>query len=57
MPFSPKIQSFKRSAITVFTSLFLLSGKFDAAVDMICFNAKQAQSSLRAFRGVGHFER
>ena len=29
--------------------------KFDAAVDMICFNAKQAQSSLRAFRGVGHF--
>jgi|GEM_PF-170966 len=29
--------------------------KFDAAVDVICFNAKQAQSSLRAFRGVGHF--
>ena len=30
-------------------------GKFDAAVDMICFNARQARSSLRAFRGIGHF--
>lgn len=29
--------------------------KFDAAVDMICFNAEQAQSSLRAFRGIGQF--
>jgi nucleoside-diphosphate-sugar epimerase len=28
--------------------------RFDAAIDMICFNAEQAQSSLRAFRGVGH---
>lgn len=29
--------------------------KFDAAVDMICFNKKQAESSIRAFRGVKHF--
>ena len=29
--------------------------KFDAAIDMICFNAEQAQSSLRAFRGVKQF--
>lgn len=29
--------------------------KFDAAIDMICFNREQAESSLRAFRGVGHF--
>jgi len=29
--------------------------KFDAAIDMICYNAEQAQSSLRAFRGVRQF--
>ena len=29
--------------------------KFDAAIDMICFTPEEAQSSLRAFRGVGHF--
>jgi len=29
--------------------------KFDAAIDMICFNAAQAQSSVRAFRGVRQF--
>lgn len=29
--------------------------RFDAAIDMICFNARQAASSLRAFRGVKHF--
>ncbi len=29
--------------------------RFDAAIDMICFNAEDAQSSLRAFRGVGQF--
>jgi nucleoside-diphosphate-sugar epimerase len=29
--------------------------KFDAAIDMICFNREQAESSLRAFRDVGHF--
>ena len=29
--------------------------KFDAAIDMICFNAEQAASSVRAFRGVGWF--
>lgn len=28
---------------------------FDAAIDMICFNAQDAESSLRAFRGVGTF--
>jgi len=28
---------------------------FDAAIDMICFNAKQAASSVRAFQCVGHF--
>ena len=27
---------------------------FDAAIDMICFNAEDAQSTLRAFRGVKH---
>ncbi|MCX5661961.1 MAG: NAD-dependent epimerase/dehydratase family protein [Planctomycetota bacterium] len=31
------------------------TGKFDAAIDMICFNAQQAASSVRAFRGVKHF--
>lgn len=29
--------------------------KFDAAIDMICFNAEDAESSIRAFRGVGWF--
>jgi nucleoside-diphosphate-sugar epimerase len=29
--------------------------KFDAAIDMIGFNADDAASSLRAFAGVGHF--
>ena len=29
--------------------------KFDAAIDMICFDAETARSSVRAFRGVGHF--
>lgn len=30
-------------------------GRFDAAIDMICFNAEEAASSVRAFRGVKHF--
>ena len=29
--------------------------KFDAAIDMICFDAEDAQSSVRAFRDVSHF--
>ena len=29
--------------------------KFDAAIDMICFNVEDAASSVRAFRGVGWF--
>lgn len=29
--------------------------RFDAAIDMICFDREQAESSVRAFRGVGHF--
>jgi nucleoside-diphosphate-sugar epimerase len=29
--------------------------KFDAAIDMICFNAEDAASSVRAFRGMGWF--
>jgi len=29
--------------------------RFDAAIDMICFNREDAESSLRAFRGVAHF--
>lgn len=29
--------------------------KFDAAIDMICFDADDAASSVRAFRGVGWF--
>jgi nucleoside-diphosphate-sugar epimerase len=29
--------------------------KFDWAIDMICFNRAEAESSLRAFRGVEHF--
>ncbi len=29
--------------------------KFDAAIDMICFNAEDAASSVRAFQGVGWF--
>ncbi len=28
---------------------------FDAAIDMICFDREDALSSIRAFRGVGHF--
>ena len=31
------------------------SENFDAAIDMICFDADDAQSSVRAFRGVSHF--
>lgn len=30
-------------------------GRFDAAIDMMCFSTEDAQSSIRAFRGVGHF--
>jgi nucleoside-diphosphate-sugar epimerase len=33
----------------------LQTQKFDAAIDMICFNRQDAESSLRAFRGVQHF--
>jgi nucleoside-diphosphate-sugar epimerase len=33
----------------------LQAEKFDAAIDMICFTPEDAQSSLRAFRDVGHF--
>ena len=29
--------------------------KFDAAIDMLCFDAEDAHSSVRAFRGVSHF--
>ena len=29
--------------------------KFDAAIDMLCFHAQDAASSVRAFRGVGWF--
>jgi len=29
--------------------------RFDAAIDMICFNAEDARSSIQAFLGVGHF--
>ncbi|MCC7262545.1 MAG: NAD-dependent epimerase/dehydratase family protein [Candidatus Latescibacteria bacterium] len=29
--------------------------RFDAAIDMICFNREDALSSVRAFQGVGHF--
>jgi nucleoside-diphosphate-sugar epimerase len=29
--------------------------KFDAAIDLVCFTHEDAQSSIRAFRGVGHF--
>lgn len=30
-------------------------GKFDAAIDMVCFSSEDARSDLRAFRGVSHF--
>lgn len=30
------------------------AGRFDAAIDMICFNADDARSTLQAFRGVKH---
>lgn len=30
-------------------------GRFDAAIDMMGFSTEDAQSSIRAFRGVGHF--
>lgn len=43
-----------RSERTAFETA-MQRGKFDAAIDMICFNAEEARSSLRAFRGVGHF--
>ena len=29
-------------------------GRFDAAIDMMCFSAEDARSGIRAFRGVGH---
>ena len=31
------------------------NGNFDVGIDMICFNAQDAASSVRAFRGVGQF--
>ena len=33
----------------------LQAQKFDAAIDMICFTRQDAESSLRAFKGVGQF--
>ena len=30
------------------------AASFDAAIDMVCFNAEDARSTLRAFRGVKH---
>lgn len=30
------------------------AGRFDAAIDMICYNAEDAHSAVRAFRGVKH---
>jgi nucleoside-diphosphate-sugar epimerase len=33
----------------------LQAGRFDAAIDMICYTAEDAASSIRAFRGVKHF--
>jgi nucleoside-diphosphate-sugar epimerase len=30
------------------------AGKFDAAIDMICFTAEDAHSTVRAFRGIKH---
>ncbi len=33
----------------------LQAERFDAAIDMICFNREDAESSVRAFRGVNHF--
>ena len=29
--------------------------RFDAAIDLVCFDRAAAESSIRAFRGVGHF--
>ena len=31
------------------------SEKFDAAIDMVCFDSEDAESSIRAFADVGHF--
>jgi nucleoside-diphosphate-sugar epimerase len=31
------------------------AGRFDAVIDMICFDREDAASSVRAFRDVGHF--
>ncbi len=31
------------------------AGRYDAAIDMMCFSAEDAMSSIRAFRGVDHF--
>ena len=28
---------------------------FDAVIDMLCFNAQQAKSSIRAYKKVKHF--
>lgn len=33
----------------------VLAERFDAAIDMICYNREDAESSLRAFAGVSHF--
>lgn len=33
----------------------MLSERFDAAIDMICFNREDALSDIRAFTGVSHF--
>lgn len=29
--------------------------KFDAAIDMICYNAEDAESAVRAYAGIGHY--
>ena len=31
------------------------SEHFDGVIDMLCFTAEDAESDIRAFRGVGHF--
>jgi nucleoside-diphosphate-sugar epimerase len=39
---------------TVAFEAAIQAGHFDAGIDMICFNAEDARSTLRAFRGVKH---
>ena len=52
-PAGVKVIQGDRNERAAFESV-IQNSHFDAAIDMICYNAEDARSTLRAFRGVKH---